>query len=40
MMRFWSDGGGGNSELTAKKEILKASLVQKGDFVNAQGQDP
>ena len=26
-------------ELTAKKEFLKTSLVQKGDFIKAQGQD-
>ena len=26
-------------ELTAKKEFLKMSLVQKGDFIKAQGQD-
>ena len=24
----------------AKKEFLKTSLVQKGDFIKAQGQDP
>ena len=26
-------------ELTAKKEFLKTSLVQKGDFIKARGQD-
>ena len=29
----------GGSELTAKKEVLKTSLVQKGDFIEAWGQD-
>ena len=24
----------------AKKEFLKMSLVQKGDFIKARGQDP
>ena len=28
------------SEPTAKKEFLKTSLVQKGDFLKALGQDP
>ena len=27
-------------ELTAKKEFLKMSLVQKGDFIEAQGTRP
>ena len=31
--------GGGGPELTAKKECLKMSLVQKGDFIQAWGQD-
>ena len=35
-MGFWNGGG---SELTAKKEFLKTSLVQKGDFIRARGQD-
>ena len=30
----------GSLELMAKKEFLKMSLVQKGDFIKAQGQDP
>lgn len=36
-MRFWSDG---DSELAAKKEFLKTSLVQKSGFIKARGQDP
>ena len=36
-MKFWGDGG--FLELTAKKEFLKMSLVQKGDFIKAQGLD-
>ena len=40
VMKFWDDGGGSWSpELTAKKEFLKMSLVQKGDFIKAWGQD-
>ena len=36
VMKFWDDGGGSWSpELTAKKEFLKMSLVQKGDFIKA-----
>ena len=37
-MKFWGDGSRG-LELTAKKEFLKTSLVQKDDFIKAQGQD-
>ena len=37
LMGFWNDGG---SMLTAKKQFLKMYLVQKGDFMKAQGQDP
>ena len=36
LMQFWSNGGG--PELMAKKEFL-GSLVQKGDFIKARGQD-
>ena len=35
-MRFWNGGG---SELMDKKDFLKTSLVQKGDFIRAWGQD-
>ena len=38
-MKFWGDGSRG-LELTAKKEFLKTSLVQKDDFIKAHGQDP
>ena len=38
-MKFWGDGGG-FPEPMAKKEFLKMSLVQKGDFIKAWGQDP
>ena len=37
-MGFWGVIGGG-LELTVKKEFLKKSLVQKGEFIKAQGQD-
>ena len=36
MVRFCSGGG---SKLKANKEFLKTSLVEKGDFIKAQGQD-
>ena len=36
-MKFWGDGGGRDLEPTAKKEFLKTSLVQKGDFIGAPG---
>ena len=41
LMRFlgWQWGSWG-LEPMAKKEFLKTSLVQKGDFMKAQGQDP
>ena len=39
-MKFWGDGGLWGPEMTAKKEFLKTSLVQKGDFIKAWGQDP
>ena len=39
MTGFWGDGGQG-LELKAKKEFRKTSLVQKGDFIKALGQDP
>ena len=38
VMGFWGVIGGG-LELTVKKEFLKKSLVQKGEFIKAQGQD-
>ena len=31
---------GSGLEPMAKKEFLKMSLVQKGDFIKAGGQDP
>ena len=40
VMRLWGDGGVFmGSEPTAKKEFLKTSLVQKGDFIKVGGQD-
>ena len=38
VMKFWGDDGG--SELMAKNAFFKMSLVQKGDFIKARGQDP
>ena len=38
VMGFWRGGGG--LQPTAKKEFLRRSLVQKGDFTKARGQDP
>ena len=36
VIRFWGNRG---LEPTAKKEFLKTSLVQKGDFIKTWGQD-
>ena len=36
VMGFWSGGG---PEPMAKKEFLKMSLAQKGDFMKARGRD-
>ena len=40
MMKFWGDGGLWGPEPMAKKGFLKTSLVQKGDFIKARGQNP
>lgn len=41
LIRFWGGQWGlRGPEPTTKKEFLKMNLVQKGDFTNAQGQDP
>ena len=37
VMRFWGDRG---LEPTAKKEFLKTSLGQKGDFIKSKGTGP
>ena len=40
LRRFGGDGFSRGPEPTAKNESLKTSLVQKGDFIKARGQDP
>ena len=41
-MWFWSGvgAGRGRSEVSGQERILEMSLVQKGGFIKAQGQDP
>lgn len=36
LMKFWGNG----EVVQAKKEFLKTSFIQKGDFIKAQEQDP
>ena len=40
LMTFGDDGGSWGRELMARKEFLKTSLVQKGDFIEAWGTGP
>ena len=40
-MKFWGETGGSwGPEPMAKKEFLKTSVVQNGDFIKAWEQDP